>query len=357
MIARARGPHAFSRERRIAIGGCRHKAAAIISALQIGMADSADRVQTSRTNMNASSFVSTRNFPPAIRAALWMSGALVSFMAMAVSGRELSAELTTLQILFFRSLVGLVVVLGLLQRTGWAQVKTHVFGTHLLRNVAHFGGQYGWFYGIALIPLTEVFAIEFTVPIWTAVLATFMLGERLNRLRALAVGLGFAGVLVILRPGFAVISPAVLAVLGGALCYAVSHIFTKRLSSTQTPLAILFYMTVIQLPLGLGPALPRWVWPSPALWPWVCVVALTALSAHYCLTRAFRLADASVVLPLDFLRLPLIALVGFFFYGETLNIWVLAGAAIVFVATWLNLRSAVQSSTPLSTTTKQPVGR
>jgi drug/metabolite transporter (DMT)-like permease len=122
-----------------------------------------------------------------IRAALWMSGALVSFMAMAIAGRQLSAELTTFQILFFRSLVGLVVVLLLLQRSGWTLVRTRVFGTHLLRNVAHFGGQYGWFYGIALIPLTEVFAIEFTVPIWTAILATIFLGGMI----AVSLGLSF----------------------------------------------------------------------------------------------------------------------------------------------------------------------
>lgn len=282
----------------------------------------------------------SRQRAPAVRAALWMSGALVSFMSMAISGRELAAELTTFQILFFRSLVGLVVVAILLQRSGWTQVETRMFGTHLVRNLAHFGGQYGWFYGLAFIPLTEVFAIEFTVPIWTAILATIFLGERMNRMRALAVAVGFVGVLVILRPGVAIVSPGALAVLGGALGYAASHVFTKRLSSTETPLAILFYMTVIQLPLGLVPALPGWVWPSAASWPWVVVVATTALSAHYCLARAFRLADASVVVPMDFLRLPLIAIVGFVFYDEALQVWVLVGAVIVFAAAWLNLKSA-----------------
>jgi drug/metabolite transporter (DMT)-like permease len=277
---------------------------------------------------------------PAVRAALWMSGALVSFMAMAISGRELAAELTTFQILFFRSLVGLVVVAILLQRSGWTQVETRMFGMHLVRNLAHFGGQYGWFYGLGFIPLTEVFAIEFTVPIWTAILATIFLGERMNHLRALAVAIGFVGVLVILRPGVAIVSPGALAVLGGALGYAASHVFTKRLSSTETPLAILFYMTMIQLPLGLVPALPGWVWPSAAAWPWVVVVATTALSAHYCLARAFGLADASVVVPMDFLRLPLIAIVGFVFYDEALQVWVLVGAVIVFAAAWLNLKSA-----------------
>jgi drug/metabolite transporter (DMT)-like permease len=286
--------------------------------------------------------MSTHRFPPAARAAFWMSGALVSFMTMAIAGRELSAELSTFQILFFRSAVGLTVVIVLLQRTGWKQVRTHAFGTHLMRNIAHYGGQYGWFYGIALIPLTEVFAIEFTMPIWTALLATVMLGERMNRLRALAIALGFAGVLVMLRPGFAAISPAALAVLAGAFCYAISHVFTKRLSGTDSPLAILFYMTVIQLPLALLPALPHWAWPSAARWPWVVLVGVTALSAHYCLTRAFRLADASVVVPLDFLRLPMIALVGLVFYGETLQIWIVAGTALVLAAAWCNLKSAAR---------------
>ena len=284
--------------------------------------------------------MSLQRLPAAIRAALWMSGALLSFMAMAVAGRELSRELGTFQILFVRSFVGLAVVAVLIHRTGWIQLRTTAFRAHLLRNITHFGGQYGWFYGIALIPLAEVFAIEFTVPIWTAVLATIVLGERMKALRAIAVAIGFCGVLVILRPGIAIVSPGALAVFAAALGYATSHVLTKRLSRTDTPLAILFYMTAIQLPLGLVPALPKWVWPSAALWPWVVVVAVTALSAHYCLARAFRLADATVVVPMDFLRLPLIAVVGFFAYGETLEVWVLVGAIIVFVGAWLNLKSA-----------------
>jgi len=273
-----------------------------------------------------------------------MSGALASFMAMAIGGRQLSTELTTFQILFFRSAVGLLVVAFLLQRAGWSNIKTKAFGTHLVRNCAHFGGQYGWFYGIALIPLSEVFAIEFTVPIWTAIFATLILHERMNRLRMLAIALGFIGVLVILRPGASAISPAALAVLGSAICYAISHVLTKRLSAHDSVLAILFYMTAMQLPLGLLPALPKWVWPSAALWPWVFIVAVTSLSAHYCMARAFRLADATVVVPMDFLRLPLIAVVGFFFYHEPLNGWVFAGALIVLAGTWLNLKSAAVKS-------------
>jgi drug/metabolite transporter (DMT)-like permease len=277
---------------------------------------------------------------PAMRAALWMLGAVVSLSTMAISGRELSAELNTFQILFFRSVVGLAVISALLQRAGWHQVRTRVFGVHVWRNVSHYAGQFGWFFALGVIPLAEVFAIEFTTPIWTAMLASFLLGERVNRLRAVAMATGFVGVLVILRPGLAVVSIGALAVLGAAVAYAVAYVMTKKLSATESPLSILFYMTAIQLPLGLAAALFDWRWPSAWAWPWVAVVAVTALLAHYCITRAFRLADATVVVPLDFLRLPLIAVLGWLLYAEPVNGWVLLGALIVFAGVWLNVKSA-----------------
>jgi drug/metabolite transporter (DMT)-like permease len=151
---------------------------------------------------------------------------------------------------------------------------------------------------------------------------------------------GFVGVLVILRPGLAVVSIGALAVLGAAVAYAVAYVMTKKLSATESPLSILFYMTAIQLPLGLAAALFDWRWPSAWAWPWVAVVAVTALLAHYCITRAFRLADATVVVPLDFLRLPLIAVLGWLLYAEPVNGWVLLGALIVFAGVWLNVKSA-----------------
>ncbi len=282
----------------------------------------------------------TEGGPPG-RAALWMLGAVVALTAMAVAGRELSAELSTFQILFFRSLVGLVVIGVLVQRTGWSRVRTHRLGAHAARNLAHFAGQYGWFLGIALIPLTEVFAIEFTTPMWTAVFAALLLRERLTPLRAAGTVVGFLGTIVILRPGLDAVSLGALWVLGAALAYAFAHTMTKRLSSTESPLSILFYMSALQLPLGLVPALVRgWVWPSIPAWPWVLVVSLAGLLGHYCLARAFRLADASVVVPIDFLRLPLVAALGYLLYREPLDPWVTIGAAIVVAGTWLTLRSA-----------------
>lgn len=278
---------------------------------------------------------------PVWRAAAWMVGALVSFLAMAIAGRELSKlGLSTFQILFFRSVIGLLVIGALVLHTGAALLRTQRFGEHVWRNLAHFGGQFGWFFALAAMPLAEVFAIEFTIPIWTALLAALFLGERLTPPRIVALALGLAGVLLVLRPGAALLQPAALAALGGAMAYATSYLFTKRLAGTEAPLAVLFYMTVVQLPLGLVGALPQWRALDWAQAPWLLVVGVTALTAHYCLTRALRLAEMSVVLPIDFLRLPLVAVVGYLLYGETVGLMALAGALLIVAANVINLRAA-----------------
>ena len=268
-----------------------------------------------------------------------MSGTLVSFMAMAIGGRELSVQLSTFQILFFRSVIGFLVVCFFLGCSNWRQIFTKQLRVHVLRNISHFGGQFGWFYGIAFIPLAEVFALEFTVPVWTAVLATMLLREQITRTRVAAIILGVLGVFLILRPGLAVISPASIAVLGSAICYALSHTLTRRLALVDTPLTILFYMTVIQLPLGFMTSVFDWTTPSLAMLPWIMVVGVAALSGHYCMARALAIADAIVVVPMDFLRLPLIAAVGFLFYGESLDWFVLAGGVVMFTGNFLNIQA------------------
>jgi drug/metabolite transporter (DMT)-like permease len=281
---------------------------------------------------------------PLFLAALWMGGALTSFTLMALGGRELGNELTTFQILFFRSIVGLITVSFLLTLSGWGQIKGKRLKPHLFRNTAHLGGQFGWFYGISLLPLSTVFAIEFTAPIWTALLAVFILSERLTLLRIISILMGFGGVLLILRPTVTGISGAELAVVGAAAGYAVAYVMTKKLGADNSPLAIIFYMIVIQLPLTFLPALWHWTLPSVSLMPWVVMVGVTALSAHYCIARALALADAGVVVPLDFMRLPLIAVFGYLLYGEPFDMWVLAGGAIIFAGNLINIKGAARSS-------------
>jgi drug/metabolite transporter (DMT)-like permease len=272
-------------------------------------------------------------------AALWMSGALASFMAMAIAGRELSAELSVLQIMAFRAGVCAAVLVAIMAATGWTPLRTARLGLHLGRNTIHFSATFGWFYGITVLPLAEVFAIEFTAPVWTALLAALFLGERLTAARLGAALLGFAGVLVILRPGLAVVQPASFAVLWAAIGYAATYVFTRHMAPTEKPMTILIYMNLVQLPLALAPALPGWVWPSLALWPWIAVVGLVGLTSHYCVARAFALADAALVAPMDFLRLPLVALVGWLAYEEAIDLWVAVGAAVILAGNWLNLRA------------------
>ncbi|WP_010324046.1 DMT family transporter [Marinobacterium stanieri] len=285
--------------------------------------------------------------PSVLQATLWMVGALFSFMAMAISGRELSAEFTTYQILFFRSVIGVLLISFLVSRSGWAQIKTHRFKGHLIRNVAHFGGQYGWFFGLAFIPLAEVIAIEFTTPVWTALLAAIFLGERLTLPRLTALVLGITGLLVILRPGMGAVHPAAFAVLAGAIGYSLTYIQTKSLSATETPLCILFYMTLMQLPMGMIPSLMDWKTPSLGSVPWIILVGVTAMSAHYCMTRAFKLADATVVVPMDFMRLPLIAMVGYLFYSEVIDWPVAVGAAMMLAGNFVNILAEHRKRLPL----------
>ena len=265
-------------------------------------------------------------------------------MAMAIGGRELSAQLSTFQILFFRSVIGCLIVGFFLWCSSWRQILTKNLQIHVIRNISHFGGQFGWFYGIAFIPLAEVFALEFTVPVWTAVLATVLLREQITQARVAAIIFGVLGVFLILRPGLAVISPAALAVLGSAFCYALSHTLTRKLALVDTPLTILFYMTVIQLPLGFVTSIFDWTTPSLAMLPWIIVVGVAALSGHYCMARALAIADAIVVVPMDFLRLPLIATVGFLFYSERLDWFVLAGGVVMFSGNFLNIQAEKKRS-------------
>ena len=197
--------------------------------------------------------------PPPVQAALWMGGTVLSFALMGVCGRELSTELNTFQTLFWRSLSGGVAILPLLFHQGWGHVRTQRPAAQIARNLFNFLGQYGWFYAIGVISLAEVFALDFTTPIWTALLAFLFLKERLTVPRVAAIALGFAGILLITRPGVEAIHPAAFAVLGAAIAYAVSYTMVKSLTATESPLTILVYMTVVQLPISLAFSVDGWV--------------------------------------------------------------------------------------------------
>ncbi len=277
---------------------------------------------------------------PVLKAALWMTGAIVSFSSMAVAGRAVSLELDTFETMMYRSFIGVVLVLvigGALGRLG--EVTTRSLHLQFIRNVAHFTGQNLWFYSLAFIPLAQVFALEFTSPLWVTLLAPLVLGEKLTRTRAIAAALGFAGILIVARPGFSEVNVGVFAAAASAIGFAGSILFTKKLTRTETITCILFWLTVMQAVFGIvcagydgDIALP-----SATTWPWLVVIGCAGLLAHLCLTNALAVAPATVVVPFDFIRLPVIAIVGMLLYGESLDIFVLIGAAVIFGANYLNI--------------------
>jgi len=272
-----------------------------------------------------------------LRGVLWMSGAVASFCLMAVSARQLLAHMGPFEVVLMRSIVMLAIIGALVPRAGLAALATRRFGLHFLRNAVHFFGQWAWVFSIGALPLATVFAIEFTMPVWTVLLAALFLKERISFPRVVALVLGLAGVLVILRPGFGFAQAAAFVTLACSLAYAASLIMTKRLTTTDAPLAVLFWMSVIQLPMGLVASLPQWVQPSLADLPWIVAVGIGSYTAHYCLTRALKIADASVVVGIDFVRLPLIAVLGALLYGEALDPLVFVGAAIIFAGTYYSV--------------------
>ncbi|MEL6478574.1 MAG: DMT family transporter [Pseudomonadota bacterium] len=275
----------------------------------------------------------------ATQAALWMIGSILSFSAMAVAGRELAAELDTFEIMAYRSAIGFPVIAALvLLGPGLATVRTAEIRGHSVRNVIHFTAQNLWFFGVATIPLAQLVAIEFSNPIWVALLAPLMLSERLTRGGIVAAGLGFLGVLVVARPGVAPLEAGHLAALGAAIGFALTNIFTKRLSRTDTTLCILFWMTLSQMVMGFLCALPGGITLfSWAMTPWVLFVGLCGLTAHFSLTRALTLAPATLVAPMEFLRLPVIAFAAAILYGEPLEVAVFLGAALILAGNLYNL--------------------
>ncbi|MEM9710407.1 MAG: DMT family transporter [Pseudomonadota bacterium] len=272
-----------------------------------------------------------------------MLGAILSFSAMAVAGRAVTVDLDVFEVMFYRSLIGIVLVLGI----GGAldelhRIRARRLWLHGIRNICHFSGQNLWFFALTLIPLAQLFALEFTSPIWVMLLAALILGERLTGLKLAALAVGFAGALIVAQPGGGGDTLGRVTAAASAIGFAGSIVATKLLTRTEATVTILFWLTLIQAALGLiatgfdGDI----AWPTAAAWPWLCLIAAAGLFAHLCLTTALTLAPATLVVPMDFLRLPAIAVIGALFYGEPLNLGVAMGALLILGANLLNLRAA-----------------
>ena len=275
------------------------------------------------------------------KAALWMVGWLAAMVTMAVAGRETVNQLSAFQVMELRAMIGLVLLSPLVFAAGGlSAMKTAHPWRHIWRNAVHYAAQYAWLIAVTLIPLAQVISIEFTMPIWTAVLAVLFIGEKLNRWKVVAIALGLVGVVMIVRPAVDSVEPGQLYALFAAFGFSISVILIKALTRTDSVVRIIFWMLIIQGIIGAVPAL--WVWqPVPGgLWPWILLVAICGTFSHYCMARAMVHADATIVVPMDFLRVPLTALIGWLVYAEAIDVFTATGAVLILMGNLLNLKEA-----------------
>ena len=272
----------------------------------------------------------------------WMLGAMISFTLMAVSGRELFSSLDTFEIMLYRSLVGILLVLafGKYFKT-LNQIRVENLSLHFIRNISHFGGQNFWFYAIALIPFSQLFAFEFSTPLFIVFLAPIFLGELLTKEKLIAAAIGFLGIMLVARPDLNTITWALIAAFLLPVCFAATAIATKLLTRKFSLTCILFWLVIMQTAFSLicaGYDFDIRI-PTQTDLPLLLVVSVTGLTAHLCMTKAFSLAPVSVVMPIDFVRLPLISTVGYLFYNEVLTWYIILGSALVFVGNYINIKA------------------
>jgi drug/metabolite transporter (DMT)-like permease len=278
-------------------------------------------------------------------AALWMAGWLSLTLVMAVAGREALRELNVFELMEVRALIGFLLLSPIIWRAGGlAALKTSRLRDHATRNLIHYVSQLGWFFALTLIPIGQVVAIEFTMPIWTAILAASFLGERITSWKGAAILLGLVGVIIIVRPATGQVDPGQLIALGAAIGFGISMVLVKSLTRTESALQVIFWMLVVQSTAGLLPTLALWTWPSAHGWGWIIVIGVCGTFSHYCLASAMRYADATVVVPMDFLRVPLTATAGWLLYSERLDIFTGLGAALILAGNLLNLKAPQQTS-------------
>jgi drug/metabolite transporter (DMT)-like permease len=273
-------------------------------------------------------------------AALWMAGWLTATLAMTIAARELGQDIPVFVLMLFRSVIATLILTPIVLFQGDISARLTQLPLHVVRNLIHYGAQYAWFSALLLIPLGEVIAIEFTTPIWVAILAAIFLGERFGWIRVSAIALGFAGILMIVRPGSSAVDIGHLLALSAALGFGCTLTLTKFITRRDSALTVIFLMFALQCVIGALPAYFSWKWPEGLDWAWVAVVGLAGTFSHFCLSKALSLADASLVTPMDFLRVPLTALLGYWLYSEGLDVYSILGAGLILAANTVNLIKA-----------------
>jgi drug/metabolite transporter (DMT)-like permease len=263
------------------------------------------------------------------KGALYMTLAAFFFALLSTLVRIVSTDLPPLEVAFFRNLFALASMLPWILSSEFSGLDTRHFGLHLARAVIGVFAMGLWFTSLALVPLADAVALSFTMPLFIVAGAAAFLGEKVGLRRCSAITIGFVGMLVILQPGFTVVSPVMALPVATAAFWATSALILKHMSATVRAGTSVLYMNLLMTPLSLVPAAFVWTWPH---WEDVLLLAtigLLATLAHLALARALAAADASATSAFDYARLPFVALFAFLLFGEVAEIWTWVGAAII----------------------------
>ncbi|MBM3521379.1 MAG: DMT family transporter [Alphaproteobacteria bacterium] len=274
-----------------------------------------------------------RNPSPTMRGVLWMLFGCVAFACMGATARHLTQVLPPQEVIFFRNALSLIWMVPWIARVGFTALRTAHFGMYAGRSLLAFLSMLCWFTALANLPLAEAVALGFTQPLFSTVLAVVILGEVVRVRRWTATIVGFLGAMVILRPGLEAFNIAHLLVLGASLTGAITTVVVKQLTRTEDPNTIVTYMTLLTTPFALLIALPVWEWPVAATWFWLVALGFFATCGHQASTRAFKYLDASLVMSLDFIRLPLSATIAWIAFTEVPDMWTWIGGGIIGTAT------------------------
>lgn len=275
----------------------------------------------------------------ALRGCALMLVSTILFAAMHGCVRFVAQEIHPFEVAFFRCFFGLLMLSPWLLTTARSALRTSRVSLHLSRAVLNVGAMFMFFAALKLTPIAQVQALAFTAPLFTTVMAVFVLGEVVRLRRWSAVIVGFIGALIIIRPGIQPIDLGSMLTVISAAVWAVCMIMIKRLSSTDSALTITAYMVLLMSPLALVPALFVWVWPQGVQWLWLIACGVLGTFAQWLMTQSFRLADTTVVLPLDFAKLIWGAIIGYLAFGELIDLWTWVGGTIIFAgATYIAFR-------------------
>jgi drug/metabolite transporter (DMT)-like permease len=282
---------------------------------------------------------------PQTKAIILNISSIILFSIMVIFIRKASESLHILEVVFFRNLLALIVMLPIIKSIGLAAIKMNNTRLFFMRGFVGAIGMIAGFTCLTLIPLAQATAISFSQPLFITIGATIFLGEVIKARRIAAIIVGIIGMLIIVQPGFNTLSFGIMLAIISALALSVNALIVKKLTLTDTPHAIIIWMVVMLIPITLIPAIPVWEWPSLEAWLYLWGIAILGTLAHFSWTKSYALADITSLEPIGFIKLPIMALLGWMIFTEIPGTWTWVGGLIIFMSTiYISQREAKASN-------------